>query len=289
LGVVYPIAFILDLPLRWLVSLVDLVLIHWGTGLLERLRRKRGYVTAGSIVAVYFAIYGLIDTKSTQEETQATVERNLFMSMVISGNVPSFVAAMQNFGPVQTMEVTAHPDPFRLWTWRRTYPPNLKPMWQWARARLGTCKPNECSLDLKVQPENTRIELVGADLRGADLHIVGLSRANLFFADLSGADLSGADLRDANLAGAGLRGADLRNADLRDADLLGVDLRDADLRDADLRGTGLGIVSPDNFAIDFVFTSTAAALSRAKYNGKTKFPDGFDPKAAEAAGMVLVP
>ena len=63
--------FAVDLPLRWLASLGDLVLIHWGSGLLKSLRRENGYLTAGSIVAVYAAIFGLIDTKSTQEETQA--------------------------------------------------------------------------------------------------------------------------------------------------------------------------------------------------------------------------
>jgi len=59
--------FAVDLPLRWLASLGDLVLIHWGSGLLKSLRRENGYLTAGSIVAVYAAIFGLIDTKSRKK------------------------------------------------------------------------------------------------------------------------------------------------------------------------------------------------------------------------------
>ena len=63
-----------------------------------------------------------------------------------------------------------------------------------------------------------------------------------------------ADLRGADLRGADLWAADLRGADLWGADLWGVDLRGVDLRGANLRG--------------------------ARANGRTVWPDGFDPKAA---------
>jgi len=55
---------ILAVPARWMASLGDL-LVHWWNGFLKSLRSERGYLTAGSILAVYLAVFGLFDTKST--------------------------------------------------------------------------------------------------------------------------------------------------------------------------------------------------------------------------------
>lgn len=66
-------------------------------------------VAVGSVLAVYFAVFGLIDAKSTQEETRASVEQSLFMILVSSSNAASFEAAMREFGPIQAMLVTEHP------------------------------------------------------------------------------------------------------------------------------------------------------------------------------------
>ena len=99
---------------------------------------------------------------------------------------------------------------------------------------------------------NTRC--AGAVLRGADLRASDLRNADLWRSHLRGADLSGADLREADLSG----------ADLREADLSGADLREADLSEANL---------------------LEAVLYHAKYNSKTKWPVGFDPKS-EGAEML---
>lgn len=86
------------------------------------------------------------------------------------------------------------------------------------------------------------VDLSGVDLRGVDL-----KGAILRWAILKGTDLRGTDLRGVNL-----RGGDLRGANMTEADLRRTDLRWADLRWVNLRG--------------------------AKYNDKTLFPVGFDPK-----------
>jgi len=85
--------------------------------------------------------------------------------------------------------------------------------------------------------------------------------------DLFGADLSGADLRGADLSDANLRGADLREVDLSKPIGLGhTDLRRADLREANLSNADLG-------GADL----READLSDAKFNARTKWPEGFNP------------
>jgi len=77
----------------------------------------------------------------------------------------------------------------------------------------------------------------------------------------SGADLSRVDLRGANLIGADMRGAHLLGADLS-----GARLHLADLSGADLSGANI----------------SEAKLSVAKYTDSTKWPKGFDYRAAGA-------
>jgi len=117
-------------------------------------------------------------------------------------------------------------------------------------------------------------DLQEADLHGArtDLHSAKLITANLRLAKLSDADLTDADLRGADLAGADLRGANFRNADLRDANLAGADLRLAVLS-ADLRGAV--------FAADFrPARLDGAGLAGARWDETTRWPQGFEPRAA---------
>ena len=64
---------LLDMPVRWLMDLFDAV------------SGNRGYLAVGSVLAAYLAAFGLIDTKSTQEETRAAVERSLFITLVPVG------------------------------------------------------------------------------------------------------------------------------------------------------------------------------------------------------------
>jgi branched-chain amino acid transport system substrate-binding protein len=87
---------------------------------------------------------------------------------------------------------------------------------------------------------------------------------NFFQVNLSGANLSGINLSDANLDS-----ADLTGANLSEANLSHVNLRLANLSQADLRGTDLSKATLAN-----------AALHEALYDEKTKFPDKFDPVAA---------
>lgn len=218
---------ILDAPVRWVMHFADAVISN------------KGYVPVGSVLAVYFFVFGLIDAKSTQEETRASVERSVFMTLVSSGNAPSFVAAMKDFGPIQTMRVTEHPSWFKFWDWGRTYQPNHVPMWHWANTRLGLCKKElkDCSLR-----DDTRLDLSGADLGGADLRGAHLDGADLTNAvldrwtQLDGAYLSDADLHDTPLNGAHLKSADLTGAHLNGAFLLDAVLTGADLTGAHLDG-----------------------------------------------------
>ncbi len=66
---------------------------------------------------------------------------------------------------------------------------------------------------------------------------------------------------------------------LASADLSGAKLNHADLRTADLRGANLWAVSLTKADLSEAF------LILAKYNSLTKWPDGFDPRAA---GAILV-
>jgi len=101
-----------------------------------------------------------------------------------------------------------------------------------------------------------RAYLQGAELRGALLGGADLFDADLAGADLRGADLGGAFLSEANLTRADLSGANLVGADLSAANLCGADLRETDLIRADLSG--------------------------ARYDGRTVWPEGFDPQSAGA-------
>lgn len=244
-----------DVPTRWLMDIADTII------------GNRGHVVIGSVLAAYFVVFGLIDAKSTQEETRASLERSLFVTLVSSGNPASFVAAMKDdFGPMQTMRATEHPTWFRFWDWGRTYQPNREPMRSWAVERLHLCNKEikDCSLDQK-----TRLELNFINLHNADLSTIVSRTTRPDFQSwlMSPADLSDADLYGADLSGADLSGADLRGANLHWADLFGANLRGADLRHADIDSSSL----PE------------ADLRRASYDQDTKFPRGFDP---DKAGMI---
>lgn len=235
---------ILDVPIRWLTDLGDTII------------GNRGYFAVGSVLAAYLAVFGLIDAKATQEESRASLERSIFMTLVSSGNAASFVAAMKDFGPTQAMPVTEHPLLFKFWEWGRTYQPNMEPMRLWAQWRLGLCK-KDCSLH-----DDTRLDLSRADLSGADLSAghdlyevwdrilfergsgVDLSGADLSYAHLFGADLSEIDLSHANLGGARLTGAhlflaNLDGTNLSHANLGGANLFQANLTAANLTGASL--------------------------------------------------
>jgi len=121
--------------------------------------------------------------------------------------------------------------------------------------------------------------LGGASLRGTNLEEANLQEAILWFTDLYGANLIGANLQKARAEGANLSKANLQFANLRgiqlvDANLQRVILANANLEDANLFGANLE--GADLFG---------ASLQGAKYNKKTKWPEGFD---AEAAGAIRI-
>jgi hypothetical protein len=174
--------------------------------------------------------------------------------------------------------------------------------------RKGTLIRYLWEADLIIGPHPI-LDLSGADLNeavfaGAVLNQINLSGLLLNGADLLGAHLDGADLAGSLLIGshlqqaslecldvkggilrsicADLQGTYLTGADLAGADLIGADLAGADLVGADLSGTRL----------------SGADLNGARYNGKpihatnaqgdpviegpTRWPGGFNPKAAGA-------
>jgi Pentapeptide repeats (8 copies) len=105
-----------------------------------------------------------------------------------------------------------------------------------------------------------RLALTGVDLRKAWLG--------------DEAKLQGARLTDANLQGARLDGADLQAAYLRNADLRGAWLDGADLRGAWLPGANLQGASLKSVRLD------GAKAGRFRGGPETRWPEGFDPRAA---------
>ena len=186
-----------------------------------------------SLVAAYFGIYAVIESRHDRQMNRAMFERNTFITMVSSGNRGTFVAAMKNFGPIQTMSVSQSPPIFSPWKWFGTELPNLKPLWQWAMHRATLCTSKECG------NENYRIDLHRSDFTNAELNSVDLNGALLSSARLNGAKLSWANLTGALLDHANLAGADLTQADLTGAHIVYADLSGADLTKATLRNVDL--------------------------------------------------
>ena len=109
------------------------------------------------------------------------------------------------------------------------------------------------------------------DLSGRDLSGLYLRACNLLRANLKGANLDGANLNGAYLAWAYLGEASLKGADLGDADLAGAGLGGADLSEANLCGTSLTRAD-----------LTDAKLAGARYNRRTAWPEGFEPRDSGA-------
>jgi hypothetical protein len=200
---------------------------------------RRGYLVIFGFVTLYAGIYAIVEARHERRAGRALFERSTFMTMVVSGNRGTFVAAMKTFGPVQTIAVPRDPELLAFWRWFEQEKPNEDPLHIWAFSFFPLCTAETCG-NPDAQPKPRRIDLRQADLPGTLLINVDLHDADLYNADLQRADLPDADLRGANLIFARLNGADLSDADLRGADLRGAWLIGADLSYAKLRGADLG-------------------------------------------------
>ena len=65
-----------------------------------------------TVVGAYFGLYAVMVARHDRLINRALFERNAFVTMVASGNRTSFVTAMKDFGPVQTVPAFV---PHRRW------------------------------------------------------------------------------------------------------------------------------------------------------------------------------
>jgi uncharacterized protein YjbI with pentapeptide repeats len=119
-----------------------------------------------------------------------------------------------------------------------------------------------------------RSNLQGTNFEHAQLQKANLAHTDLRWARLNGARLQEASLNDAQLWQASLWGAQLQKANLNLAHLWEVRLVGAQLQGADLSRAGL------QGAILLDANLQGARLDRANCNSNTRWPDGFDWKAA---------
>ncbi len=191
-----------------------------------------------TIVAAYFSVYAVLESRHDRQLNRALFERNSFMTMVSSGNGGTFLAAIKDFGPIQKIEIPVAPNLLAPWDWLGIEYPNEEPLLRWATHRFSLCSARECGRVDDSGEDVFRIDLVGADLRGANLEKVFLVNSRL-----TNADLSGANLQEALLMGAVLVSITAKHADLRGANLTSATLNDANLENSDLSGADLHSVS----------------------------------------------
>lgn len=211
-------------------------LYTWIRGFWNDVVGPRGYRGLAVIVAGYVGFFSIIEARHDRQLNFATTERNVFITIVSSGERGSFIAGMKTFGPTQTVSVFDEPSLFEAWNWRKETQPNLEPLYSWALYRLPLCTPEECG-----QPHGYRIDLQDADLNYSKLERIDLHDSDLRFARMNFSNLFSANLNRANLACASLIGSDLRNAELEGAILkltylVGADLEGANLRNAHIEG-----------------------------------------------------
>ncbi|NEP02914.1 MAG: pentapeptide repeat-containing protein [Symploca sp. SIO2E9] len=129
-------------------------------------------------------------------------------------------------------------------------------------------------------------DLLQADLQQANLLQANLQQALLWQANLQQAVLIGANLQEANLSRANLQEAFLWQADLQEANLSRANLQEAFLWQADLQEANLSDTDlRQAFYSDETTSQAACGAVFLSYPCPTKFPEGFNPKAA---GMKLI-
>ena len=151
-----------------------------------------------------------------------------------------------------------------------------------------SCRPNCARVDLSgvslyrpypsADPEMgiLSIHMRQVNFRGADLSQADLRGVSVRMCDFRDANLESANLRDTDFAWADLAGVNLGNAYMFKANLYDTDLTGANLEDADL--TEAYMIEADLTGADL----ERVKLTGARYDGNTKWPEGFDPDQAGA-------
>jgi hypothetical protein len=147
--------------------------------------KRKGYLLIPTLIAAYVGIYSIMEARQERVANRALFERSTFMTMVVSGNRGTFIAAMKTFGPVQTMTVPRNPELLAPWTWSEQEMPNKDPLHAWVHFFFPLCTAETCGNPVHGSP----IDLTSADLRGAHLRGADLTEAKLDKARLNRADL----------------------------------------------------------------------------------------------------
>ena len=243
----------------------------WLSGCWKDLTGPSGYRVIAVVAAAYIGLYSILEARYVHQTNTASTARDRLITMGSSGHRHAFTAAMNSFGPVQTMSVPKEPSLFAPQDWFETTTPNVRPLHLWAIHRLRNCKSEECGVPKRKNFREYKISLHWANLSWAKLSDVDISDSSLLHSDLSHSDLTCSDLHNSYLRGvnlsdsilheavlvnvdlscaksfpnhtgnkerrcADLRRADLTKANLSNADLMGANLRHSDLTYADLRG-----------------------------------------------------
>ena len=200
----------------------------WVTGFWRDMTGPVGYRGIAVIIAAYAGLYSIVEARHERQMNLAAYERNVLITMVSSANLGAFIAAMKNFGPVQTIRASEEPVLFEPWRWFATTQPNLEPLHIWAYHRLKLCISEECGVPQKYDSSiQYRVDLDRADLRDSVFFEVDLSNSTIAFADLRSAILVGTNLRRTFLRASTLKNADLRGAHLQNATCLSMKLSKA--------------------------------------------------------------
>ena len=103
----------------------------------------------------------------------------------------------------------------------------------------------------------------GADYSSVNLSNFDLSGSKFFSTNFTGAKFNNSNLSDAGLIASNFQDADFSGANLKNADLSSSNREETNLSGADLSSANL----------------EGAKLTAARYDCKTRFPEGFNPKA----------
>jgi hypothetical protein len=156
------------------------IVFSWLCDAMKYLKGPTGYrffvPAIATLVGAYFGLYTVLEARHERGVNRALFERATFMSMVSSGNRGSTVAALKNFGPVQSIRIPKEPalwPPFHNWFFTE-HQPNINPMRIWAQYFLTLCTKESCgnpNIDQEYRLDLKMANLHGAILTDTDLLI----------------------------------------------------------------------------------------------------------------------